>query len=249
VSARKDEIMKIQIGLILLTASAAFVAPLGCGGSSCDQSITRPNPNDPSVEEHLVVGDDGLCHWPWYTDANWGSSCSENADCGANLICLAPELPICSRINCKVEPEQDTVCAPGFKCLGTGDTTPSVCIPDPAAGGGGSGGSGGSGAQVTGGAGAEAAEGGSPSSEGGASAGGASSAAMDEPNIGEACAAADDPVCKGGTFCEATMLGLCTVSGCAEPGTAKEACDAVMPQGFVCYSSPPAPAEGICIKF
>jgi hypothetical protein len=232
------------ISLILLAFSGGLlIAPSACSDVQCDDKLTRPDPTDPSKEVKLVLGEDGLCHWPWYDDETWGQSCAENDDCSQDLICLAPDLPICTQINCNPDPSEDEVCAAGFMCLDPGKGNPTVCIPLPPSGSGGSSAVGGNSGSPggEGGVGPEGGMGGVASSAGG-------QASAPVANIGTACTASDDAVCVGGTVCESTQLQYCTVMGCAETGPAKTACDAAAADGFTCMAGAPFPEMGICYK-
>jgi hypothetical protein len=235
--------MNTKFVTILAFSLGLLALPSACSDVTCDSTLTRTDPTDPTKEVHLVVGTDGLCHWPWYDEETWGQKCEQNEDCGQMLLCLAPDLPICTQINCDPDPKKDDVCGPGFMCISTGGDQPTVCIPQPMppAGSGGSSSATGGSPNLGGGAGAPP-EGGM----GGADSGSGGSTAPTAANIGTPCTEAGDPVCEGGTFCENTSLGYCTVMGCASSGDPKDACDGVAAQGFTCMAGAPFPDAGIC---
>lgn len=203
--------------------------------------------NDPELVEkfgvpkHQTEGPDGLCYTVDPQVKNWGASCDSLALCGGGLICPGEDLPICTAVGCNPDPKKDKVCSKGFTCVETGNaTTPTICIPlppappppapteDEATSS--------SPIDSPGDAGADAGE------ESTAESGDTTEPAAVAPNIGTDCDAADDPVCVGGTFCEAQSLHYCTVPNCAAGLENEEACASV---GF-CYSTAPAPATGIC---
>jgi hypothetical protein len=235
--------MKTKLVTILAFSLGIFALPSACNSVTCDSTITRADPNDPDKLVHLVVGTDGLCHWPWYDEQTWGQKCAANEDCGEMLLCLAPDLPICTQINCNPNPEEDEVCAPGFMCLDPGKGNPTVCIPQPAPPAGSGGASSGDGGSANLGGDAGASQGGMGGAETAPGVGGGPSAA---PNIGTACTKPED--CTGGTICETTSLGYCTVMGCGAAGDAKDACDGAMSAGFTCMAGAPFPDTGICYK-
>lgn len=190
--------------------------------------------NDPALTKkfriptHQTQGEDGLCYIVDPAEPNWGGACDSVSLCGGGLICAAPQLPICTAIDCNPDNTKDKVCGTGFMCIATGENTPTICVPEP---------------PVTPSADQTQSE---PTTAGdaGSETHDASAAASTEPepNVGTACTSPTDPVCVGGTFCEAQQLGYCTLANCAEGLENAAQCAAV---GF-CYSTAPAPATGIC---
>ena len=204
--------------------------------------------NDPElvekfgVPEHQTLGSDGLCYTVDPAVKNWGAPCDSLELCGGGLICPGEQLPICTAMGCNPDPEKDKVCGRGFTCIETGEAdAPTICIPlppaPPPAPAPDGDESSGPGPEVVDGGASDAAP--APETEAGLT----TEAVEVEPNIGTACSAADDPVCVGGAFCEAQSLGYCTVANCAAGLENEATCAAAA--GF-CYSSPPAPATGIC---
>jgi hypothetical protein len=59
----------------------------------------------------------------------FGKSCQAAADCaGGNAsICGAPQLPICTQINCDSGEVNEGICPTGWQCL-TIAPNPSVCL-------------------------------------------------------------------------------------------------------------------------
>lgn len=217
-----------RVQLIRLGFVAVGFASLAC-------EVDEPcMDNDPKLVEkfgvpkHQTEGPDGLCYTVDPEVKNWGASCDSLELCGGGLICPGEELPICTAVGCNPDPKKDEVCGKGFTCIETGDTeVPTICVPipptpPPAA----------------------------PTASSAPDDGGAGDAAADvdtsgeamEPNIGTECDGADDPICVGGTFCEAQSLHYCTVGDCAAGLQNEAACASA---GF-CYSTSPAPATGIC---
>lgn len=202
--------------------------------------------NDPElvekfgVPEHQTEGPDGLCYTVDPQVKNWGASCDSIELCGGGLICPGDELPICTAVGCNPDPKKDEVCGRGFTCIQTGDVdVPTICVPlppappppaptesestvDP---------SDGADAGV-GDAGRDAPEDAATNTE----------APAVSPNIGTECDSADDPVCVGGTFCEAQSLHYCTVADCAAGLENEAACAAA---GF-CYTMSPLAPSGVC---
>lgn len=190
--------------------------------------------NDPALVKKFGIpkqqtqGEDGLCYAVDPSVPNWGGACDSLDLCGGGLICAAPQLPICTAIDCNPDNGKDKVCGKGFMCIATGENSPTVCVPQPPA---------------------------TPSTDQTASqptdtagdagvtndAGDDTSTAL-TPNVGTPCSSPTDPVCVGGTFCEAEQLKYCTLSNCAAGLENAAQCAAV---GF-CYSTAPAPATGIC---
>jgi hypothetical protein len=232
----------------MFTARFFQLACTGLGLLSFACEFENPcQANDPDlvkkfgVPEQQTEGADGMCYTVDPAVKNWGAACDSLDLCGGGLICTAPDLPICTAIECNPDMTKDKVCGEGFMCIATGKETPTICIPLPPP---------------------------TPSAEPqtssetssdttGATAGdaGAADAATSEgettestttevaPNVGTACTSATDPVCVGGTFCEAQSLNYCTLPNCAEGLENAAACAAA--SGF-CYSTAPAPATGIC---
>lgn len=201
--------------------------------------------NDPELVEKFGVpeqqteGADGMCYAVDPAVKNWGAACDSLNLCGGGLICAAPDLPICTAIECDPDVAKDKVCGEGFMCIATGKETPTICIPlppapmpsaDPQTS-----------SEATSSSAGDAGAGDAAASEGNETA--ESTTTEVAPNVGTDCSSADDPVCVGGTFCEAQSLHYCTLPNCAEGLENAAACAAA--SGF-CYSTAPAPATGIC---
>lgn len=232
-------------------ANVRFIqlACLGLGLFSFGCEFDDPcQDNDPELVEkfgipkHQTEGEDGLCYPVDPAVPNWGGACDSISLCGGGLICAAPQMPICTAIDCNPDMAKDKVCGEGFMCIATGADSPTICIPIP--------------------------ETPMPSADmqsssestvahdaGSSDAGDANEGAETTneettaeettevaPNVGTRCTSPTDPVCVGGTFCEAQQLMYCTLANCAEGLENAAACAAA---GF-CYSTAPAPATGIC---
>lgn len=217
------------------------LALLGFGLFSSACEVDNPcQTNDPDlvekfgVPEHQTEGADGICYVVDPAVKNWGSACDSIALCGGGLICAAPQMPICTAIDCNPDNTKDKVCGEGFMCIATGESTPTICVPMPA--------------PMPSASTESSSESQGPSGDAGTGDGGdettSGESTEDEvaPNVGTACTSATDPVCVGGTFCEAQSLMYCTLANCAEGLENAAACADV---GF-CYSTAPAPATGIC---
>lgn len=60
----------------------------------------------------------------------FGDACEEQADCANDLICGAPQLALCTQVNCMEDP---TICPPDWVCFDTMGQSPdpsvtSVCL-------------------------------------------------------------------------------------------------------------------------
>jgi hypothetical protein len=188
---------------------------------------------DFDVDEYQTLGKDGLCYTVDPDKKNFGAACNDTALCGGGLICGGEQLPICTAIQCDLDPTKDKVCPKqGFACVATGEDFPaSICIPLP---------------PPT----PSAMPSATPASDAGTGDGGGgggdaeASPPAATPNIGTPCATAGDPVCVDGAICPGAALPYCTVTGCATPGSALEA--ACLAVGS-CYTGAGAPADGICM--
>ncbi len=194
----------------ILAAGLALVSAAGCQDEDpCQSGQTH--------------GKDGLCYLP----PNWGDACTTAADCTGGLFCGAPDLPICTLIECDVAAGKDNSCPDDFTCTKTGRAEPepqTVCIPRPPT----------------------AEECGEKAAGGAGGAGGASPGPVDaeQPNLGTPCTLKDDPICKGGTVCETEQLNYCVIFSCAEGCKNAAICAAA---GFTCYLAPPSPSGGTCV--
>ncbi|HSC88235.1 MAG TPA: hypothetical protein VLC09_13220 [Polyangiaceae bacterium] len=196
--------MKLILSALLLVGAASVLA--------CQEE----DPCDPGQ----TLGENGLC----YRRPNWGESCEQIDECEGGLLCLAPDLPYCTQVNCNPDPAQDTVCPDTYTCVETGTNPATVCVP-----------------------GAPTPEQcGETPDDGAGGAGGAGGAPADPgtPNPGTACSLENDPVCTGGTFCETTQLKICTVASCKSGCKNANVCSDA---GMNCYEGPSAPTGGICI--
>lgn len=60
----------------------------------------------------------------------FGEACEEQSDCADGLICGAPQLALCTQVNCMEDP---SICPPGWTCFDTTGVSPdpsvnSVCL-------------------------------------------------------------------------------------------------------------------------
>jgi hypothetical protein len=200
---------------------SSLVGVIGATSISCtDSNPCHKNPTEYvdkyGAPEHQVNGKDGLCYAVDPEVPNWGGACGDSNVCGGGLICAAPDLPICTNINCNPDPKLDTVCPKeGFTCVKTGKATPaSICIPKPAA---------------------KPAAAAMPAPSVAPAAG---------PNIGTTCGDMGDPVCVNGAMCPGNpALPYCTVMSCSAGADNEKVCAAA---GGTCYTGAGAPADGIC---
>jgi hypothetical protein len=206
---------------------SSLLAIIGATTLSCtDKDPCHKNPDEAvekfGVPEHQVSGKDGLCYTVDPDVPNWGSACSGIELCGGGLICAAPDLPVCTNINCDPDPKHDTVCPKeGFACVKTGKASPaSICIPV------------------------------KPAAPAATSAKPAESAVPEEttpaakPNIGTACGPMGDPACVNGAVCLGNpQLPYCTVMSCAAGAENEAVCTTA---GGTCYTDVGAPPGGIC---
>lgn len=225
-------------------ASAALVV-LAC-------SVDNPcQKNDPALVKKFGVpkeqteGRDGLCYTVDPDKPNWGSKCDALELCGGGLFCAPDPLGMCTAVGCNLDPKKDKVCTDGFTCIETGNADiPTICIPVPPAPPPAPPAESTAPGEETQSVSESASDGGTGDEETGAAPdSGSDESPPVEPNIGTPCTSATDPVCVGGTFCEAQSLGYCTVMDCAS-GLANEATCAAA-SGF-CYATAPAPPSGIC---
>lgn len=60
----------------------------------------------------------------------FGDECEDASDCRDGLICGAPQLPMCTQVNCMAEP---SICPPDWTCFDTTGVSPdpsvtSICL-------------------------------------------------------------------------------------------------------------------------
>jgi hypothetical protein len=60
----------------------------------------------------------------------FGDECADEGDCPEGLICGAPQLPMCTQVNCLDEP---SICPPDWTCVDTAGASPdpsvtSICL-------------------------------------------------------------------------------------------------------------------------
>jgi hypothetical protein len=134
---------------VLLLPAALLLASLSaCDPSdACDPGYTEihgtcyPNPqsmpandggNDPDNGLDTDAGDDvtadaGPAGDPY---EGFGDACEDQSDCPDTLTCGAPQLALCTQVNCLEDP---SICPPDWTCLDTTGISPdpsvtSVCL-------------------------------------------------------------------------------------------------------------------------
>jgi hypothetical protein len=234
--AKKHSIKLACVGFALFSFACEFDEPCQANDPKLVEKFGIP--------EHQTQGKDGLCYVVDPEVKNWGGACDSLDLCGGGLICAAPNLPLCTAIDCDPDNTKDKVCGDGFMCIESGKDSPTVCVPmvAPPAASTSQQSSSEAATSTAGDAGASDAGSGSADDTGESPSTTASETSEVAPNIGTECDMADDPICVGGAFCEPAQLGICTVGNCTEGGEYAAACAAV---GF-CYSTAPAPETGIC---
>lgn len=87
-------------------------------GQILKDNVCYPAPPPPPPPKEGGAGED-----------TFGKTCSTQEDCagGNATICGAPQLPMCTQINCQAGEENQGICPSGWTCL-TVPPNPSVCL-------------------------------------------------------------------------------------------------------------------------
>jgi hypothetical protein len=132
------------VRMLIVIALAFTAAASGCDPSDpCDPGYYEehgacyPEPvvQDAGGDAQLDPGDEDAGGTP---DAEapadpyegFGDPCEEQSDCPEALVCGAPQLALCTQVNCL---DDSTVCPPGWTCFDTMGMSPdpsvtSVCL-------------------------------------------------------------------------------------------------------------------------
>lgn len=128
---RSIALLRFALGAVLAAASAALAA---CEDDSpCDPGQVYRNsacyPAPTATGGSTGNPGDGAAGETSGETSQFGKSCTSQDECGGDApICGAPQLPMCTQINCAEGEANAGACPPDWMCISPGGSTPSACV-------------------------------------------------------------------------------------------------------------------------